>query len=232
MSSMASALGSDGRPETLVSFATRHIQANLADGTIAPGERISPASMAKQLGLSHIPVREALASLAANGYVVHDRGRGYFARILSADDLADINHWRDVLEVEGYRLAVPQLTDHDLQHMTELVRQMAGNLEPEDRAAYLKLHREFHFVCFRRAGSRRLVRMLNYLWDSVQPYTAASPIASRTSHDEHEKLLPLLATRDAEVVLAGLAKHRQIRTDQVAGWGRAAEADALADSQG
>jgi DNA-binding GntR family transcriptional regulator len=230
MSSMPHAPASDGRPETLVSFVTRRIQADLAAGTIAPGDRISPASLAKDLGLSHIPVREALASLAANGYVVHDRGRGYFARILSAEDLADINHWRDVLEIEGYRMAVPLLTDDDLQRMTELVRQMAGNLEPEDRAAYLELHREFHFVCFRRAGSRRLVRMLNYLWDSVQPYTSASPIPSGTSHEQHEKLLPLLATRDPEVVLAGLAKHRQIRSDQVSGWRGAAEADAL--SQG
>jgi DNA-binding GntR family transcriptional regulator len=209
---------SDDRPETMVAYASRRIRASLASGEISPGERLSPNKVAQELGLSHIPVREALASLAATGYVVHERGRGYFARILSSEDLTDIYMWRDVLEREGYRLAVPMLTDDDIAHLTSLVEQMSAVLEPEDRARYLELNREFHFTCFRRVGSRRLIRMLDYLWDSAQPYSTSDPTTSKISNAEHEELLPLLASRDAEAVMAGMTQHRQIRINQVKDW--------------
>lgn len=208
----------DDRPETLVAFATRRIKDALASGEIEPGARLSPNKLAQELGLSHIPVREALASLAAMGYVVHARGRGYFSRILSHEDLADIYHWRDVLEREAYRVGVPLLTDDDLDTMTRLVEQMSRVLEPEDRVEYLALNREFHFVCFHRVGSRRLIRMLTYLWDSAQPYSTGDPTTSRVSNAEHEALLPYLASRDADAVMDAMQDHRQIRIDQVARW--------------
>jgi DNA-binding GntR family transcriptional regulator len=208
----------DGRPETLVSFASRRIKDALVSGAIEPGARLSPNKLATELGLSHIPVREALASLAAMGYVIHARGRGYFSRILSHEDLVDIYLWRDVLEREAYRLAVPKLTDEDIVEMTDLVEQMSHVLEPEDRTQYLALNREFHFVCFRRVGSRRLIRMLTYLWDSAQPYSTGDPTTSKISNAEHEQLLPLLDSRDADAVVEAMKSHRQIRIDQVARW--------------
>jgi DNA-binding GntR family transcriptional regulator len=206
------------RPETLVAYASRRIKASIAKGEIKPGERLSPKTLSQELGLSHIPVREALASLAATGYVVHERGRGYFARILSSEDLADIYQWRDVLEREAYRLAVPKLTDDDIRRMTQLLDQMSRALAPEDRSSYLALNREFHFVCFRRVGSRRLLTMLEYLWDSAEPYSAGDPSTSSLSNAEHVKLLPLLAARNTDAVIAGMQRHRQIRIDQVAAW--------------
>jgi DNA-binding GntR family transcriptional regulator len=208
----------DGRPETLVSFASRRIKDALVSGVIEPGARLSPNKLATELGLSHIPVREALASLAAMGYVIHAGGRGYFSRILSHEDLVDIYQWRNVLEREAYRLSVPQLTDQDIAEMTELVEQMSQVLAPEDRTEYLALNREFHFVCFRRVGSRRLIRMLTYLWDSAQPYSTGDPTTSKISNAEHEELLPLLASRDADAVIEAMKHHRQIRIDQVARW--------------
>lgn len=209
---------SNERPETLVAFASRRIRSSLASGEIKPGDKLSPNKLAGELGLSHIPVREALASLAATGYVVHARGRGYFARKLSYEDLVDIYQWRDVLESEAYRIAVPLLTDDDIARMTDLVEEMSRALEPDSRGSYLELNREFHFICFRRVGSRRLIRMLDYLWDSAQPYSTGDPTTSKASNAEHEELLPLLASRDADAVMNGMHQHRQIRINQVAAW--------------
>jgi DNA-binding GntR family transcriptional regulator len=53
--------------------------------------------------------REALTSLAASGYLEHKPRVGFFVRVLSSDDLADIYHWREILEREAFTMAIPRL---------------------------------------------------------------------------------------------------------------------------
>lgn len=206
------------RPETMVSYAARRIKASLAAGEIRAGERLSAIKLAKDYGLSHIPVREALSSLAATGYVVHDRGRGYFARTLTSEDLEDIYSLRRLLESEAYRRGVPNLTDDDVASMAELVTQMSHKLGAEHRDEYLALNRQFHFIPFHRSGSRRLVRFLNFLWDSAQPYAHLGDLGSSRGNAEHEALLEVLATRDANAVIELMERHRHLRLETVEGW--------------
>jgi DNA-binding GntR family transcriptional regulator len=214
-----------GRPETMVAYAMRRIKDGLAAGEIAAGERLSPSKLAKEYGLSHIPVREALSSLAAMGYAVHDRGRGYFARELNSDDLEDIYSLRQVLEAEAYRRGIPNLTDEDIVEMTELVKQMRGVLDVDSREAYLAINRRFHFIPFRRSGSRRLIQLLNDLWDSAMPYAHLGDITSAEGNADHEYLLTILGSRDAEAVIRAMARHRHLRTERVEGWERSIAVD-------
>jgi DNA-binding GntR family transcriptional regulator len=209
------------RPETLVSYAMRRIRTEIADGTIKPGARLSPHQLAPQFGLSHIPVREALASLSATGRVVHKQGQGYFARELSADDLADIYHWREVLETEAYTMAAPNLADEDLAELRRLIHEMSTLTGPDRRFEYLELNREFHFVIFRRAGSDRLLRFLEYLWDSVEPYGSRGADdlrSSEESHAEHEDMMQVIESRDPERIVMAMDAHRRLGTKHVAAW--------------
>jgi DNA-binding GntR family transcriptional regulator len=214
-----------GLPETLVSYASRRIKSSLTSGQIKAGERLSPSKLAQDYGLSHIPVREALSSLAATGYVVHDRGRGYFARELTSDDLEDIYSLRKLLETEAYRRGVPNLTDQDLKTMTDLVAQMSRKLGEEDRDEYIALNRQFHFVPFRRSNSRRLVRFLDVLWDSAEPYGHLGDIDSTQGNTEHEAMLEILATRDADAVIRMMEQHRHLRMERVEGWEKLQKGD-------
>jgi len=207
-----------GRPETSVAYAKRRIKSAIATGAIAPGARLSPHLLAPEFGLSHIPIREALASLMESGYVVHKQGRGYFARKLTSEDLADIYHWRELLEREAYTTGIPKLVDDDIVEMARLVEQMSRLTGPEDRVEYLELNRQFHFVAFKRAGSRRLLRFLNYLWDSAQPYAMLGDVDSAESHKQHLELIPMFAARDTDAVISAMSKHRQVRVRRVAEW--------------
>jgi DNA-binding GntR family transcriptional regulator len=208
----------DGRPEGLLAYAERRIKTAIADGSIGPGSRLSPHLLAPEFGLSHIPVREALASLAAAGYVDHKPGRGYMVRQLSSEDLTDIYHWRQVLEREAYLMGVPKLTDADIAEMTRLVDQMSTLTSSADRLEYVQLNREFHFVAFRRAGSERLLRFLNSLWDAAAPYSVLEMTDSSISHADHVALLPVFAARDADAVIAAMVGHRNVRVKRVVQW--------------
>jgi DNA-binding GntR family transcriptional regulator len=208
----------DDRPETSVAYAERRIKTDIASGKVKSGDRLSPHLLAPVFGLSHIPIREALSSLSAAGYVVHRRGKGYFARELSSEDLADIYHWRSVLEREALLLAVPKMTDDDIAQMARLVSRMEPLTKPEQRLDFLELNREFHFVAFRRAGSSRLLHFLNYLWDNAQPYATLGKIDSVQNQREHLELIPLFAAHDTEGVIAKMDKHRERRVQHVAEW--------------
>ena len=115
-----------GQPEALLSFIERRVKQAVISGELLPGAKLSPNTIAADLGVSHIPVREALTSLAASGYLEHRPRVGFFVRALSAADLADIYHWRELLEAEAFRMAIPQLTASDFTQMRELTSQMPG----------------------------------------------------------------------------------------------------------
>src|SRR5207245_5648957 len=86
-------------------------------------------------------------------------------------DLADIYHWREILEREAFTMAIPRLNGDDIEEMRRLCGQMQKLTGPGQRREYLTLNRQFHFIAFRPAGSYRLLRFLAYLWDVAASYT-------------------------------------------------------------
>ena len=123
-----------------------------------------------------------------------------------------------MLEREAYLIAVPELTDEDLAEMRRLTDLMSRRTGRADRLEYIQLNREFHFVAFRRVGSERLLRLLNYLWDAAAPYAGLEMTGSTASHAGHLAVLPAFAARDTQDVIAAMDAHRGIRIQHVAHW--------------
>ena len=72
------------QPEALLSYIEKRIKQAVVSGELKPGAKLSPSAVAADLGVSHIPVREALTSLAASGYLEHKPRVGFFVRVLSS----------------------------------------------------------------------------------------------------------------------------------------------------
>ena len=202
---------SGDQPEALVSFVERRIKQAVVSGQLKPGAKLSPSAVASDLGLSHIPVREALTSLAASGYLEHKPRVGFFVRALSSEDLADIYHWREILEGEAFKMAIPRLTADDVTEMRRLCDDMRKLTAPELRREYLTINRQFHFIAFRRAGSDRLLRFLGYLWDVAAPYTYTGLVNSEASRQDHERMMDLFEARDVDGVIETMMHHRHVR---------------------
>jgi DNA-binding GntR family transcriptional regulator len=222
----------EDQPEALLTFVERRVKQAVVSGTYKPGAKLSPSAIAGELGVSHIPVREALTSLAASGYLEHRPRVGFFVRALTSDDLADIYHWREVLECEAFKMAVPKLTEEDIVEMRGLCDQMRRLTASETRREYLALNRKFHFIGFRRAGSERLLRFLSYLWDVAAPYTYAGLVNSEAAHLDHEKLMMLFEARDAAGVIEAMVSHRGKSVEAVARWEARQRGEARQPAQG
>jgi DNA-binding GntR family transcriptional regulator len=189
----------------------------IIDGSLAAGDKLSPTKLATEFGVSHIPVREALAALEAEGYVRRIPRVGFFVAELSLEYTEDVYHWRQVLEDEAHRVAVPKLTDADIARMRELNDEInATEHTPSNR--FLDLNREFHFVAFERAGSQVLLRFLTHLWDAAARYQQTMDQARPSRavlRQHHDALIEAFAARDVNLVNARMAEHRALTLQSI-----------------
>ncbi len=211
--------GRDGRatpPESYVDYAVERIRRAIRAGALRPGDRIATDALADDLGISHIPVREALRMLEAEGHLVREGRRVRVAR-LSPDEADDIYLTRALLERAALELGVPRLTPSDDIRLTALVDELERAAAIGDDGRYHELTRQFHFLPFERARRPWLLRFLRILWDASARYQRAlfEPGRWRTDHvGHHRRLLEALKARDVDRVDAILAEHRHWLTEQ------------------
>lgn len=183
----------------------------LASGRLQPGEKLSADGIARVLGISHIPVREALNKLQVEGHVDWIANRGFFVPQLTLEGAEDVYHWRRVIEDEANRIAVPKLSPQDLRDLERLFDQMQRAVDKDDAIRFHRVNREFHFLPIRRHCSERVVRLLDSLWDAASHYQSVLIRAeSRIPllQDQHSGLMEGFIARDPDIVNATMAGHR------------------------
>lgn len=152
-----------GISETVAS----ELRTAILGGRLAAGTQLRQDHIAAQYNVSHIPVREALRRLEAEGLVTHYPRRGTFVSRLSADECQDVTDMRRVLEVLAVELSVPQAGDEDLDRATQV-------LEAADRSASLddwsRLNWQFHQTLYAPCGRPRLLKTIEGLWQTVDRY--------------------------------------------------------------
>jgi DNA-binding GntR family transcriptional regulator len=205
------------RPEGLQDFATRHILRAIFTGELGPGDKLSPTKLADELEMSHIPVREALAGLSASGHVRRVPRVGFFVAELSLDYIEDVYHWRQVLEDEAHRIAIPKLSDADLARMRKIDEASSRRQIYSDR--YIELRREFHFIPFERAGSDVLVDFLDRLWDASSRYQkllANTDVSAEMLREQQIGLMEAFTARDVDLLTRRMGAHRGVTLEAIA----------------
>ena len=117
--------------------AYQHVRRKLADGTLRPTMKVSLAAIAKEIGTSHIPVREAISQLRSEGYLDHTPSVGFFVRSIGRKEMADLFKVREALEVMAAAEAVERMTEETLVRLEAIFRAMrspvAGDPGPRSR---------------------------------------------------------------------------------------------------
>lgn len=182
---------------------------DIVDGRYPPNARIVETSVARELGTSQAPVREALRGLEALGVVEIMPFKGARVRRPSAEQLLEAYAVRTELESLAARLAVPLLTDQALDVLLAFGEEMQRAADLEDGHAVAVADAGFHAEIVRLAHNRTLERV----WRSLEPFsrtylTLLVPGADvRWTADLHTPILAGLRERDPERVAAALAQH-------------------------
>jgi DNA-binding GntR family transcriptional regulator len=197
------------RRASLVDDVADRLRAEILAGRIAPGERIVAGELARRLDVSHIPVREALRRLEAEGLVVTSPQRATVAAGVALDDLEELYRLRFIIEGGVAREAAARVTAEELRELAELLDELEADADPTS-AAFWALHREFHWGLLAPAGSGWTRRVLDQLWGSSERY-ARLYATTFGSFDEamrqHRQLLRAWKRRDGEAAAALLVAH-------------------------
>jgi len=190
----------------------RALRTDLVTGHFAPGEQLVQESIAERLGVSRVPLREALKILEAEGHVTYHPHRGYFVTQLSTDDLLEVYRLREILETEALEHAVPMLTPVDCDALAELITGVDHAIRDDDVRSISEANRRFHFALFEFSGMPRLVKLIRQLWDATEAYRSvyfASPPNRDRIHDEHIEILEALRRGDIDGTVRWHNIHRQ-----------------------
>lgn len=198
--------------ETKKDYILRQIKKKILDGEFQPGERLKVRPLAQEFGTSEIPVREAIHQLVSTGLVTMTPHVGAVASPISTEDLREIFQIRSALERVATELGAAKLTEEDLTHMFRIQKELEDAVEAGVEPETLnRINREFHMVVYARSGNRRLVSMIEELWNHAGRYPA--PLTGRNeptyqSIKEHRQILEALKARDIEQAAELTEQHK------------------------
>ncbi len=198
------------RPKTTQEQVLEELRRRILTGAIRPGDPIRPDQLAGELGVSRVPVREALKILEGEGQVRYRAHHGYVLTELDLDDLREIYRARQLLEDEAARAALPRLTDTHLAEMRGLCDEME-RLGTDDAAAMAVVNRRFHFVLLEASRMPHLLHHIRLLWNTSDHYRSEYYLDDahrRAVHEEHRRIVEAAAARDADALIAALDEHR------------------------
>ncbi len=186
----------------------RLLQAIL-DGRYPPGSRIVETRAAREFGTSQAPVREALRDLEALGVVEISPFRGARVQRPTAEQLLESHVVRSELESLGARLALPRITDEDLELLAQSVDEMRRAAAGGDSHTEAAADAAFHLRLLRIGRNSTLERV----WQRLEPFsrtyiTLVVPGADRLAIAElHVPILEALRARNEDDAVAAVSRH-------------------------
>jgi DNA-binding GntR family transcriptional regulator len=199
------------RPPTAQQAILAELRRFIVTGQLRPGQKIVQDSLAAQLSVSRVPLREALKILEGEGQVTYSAHQGYSVTELSLSDLMEVYRIREILEAEAVSVAVPLMTSEDIDRLEEAGRDVAAAAQAADLIAMTMANRRFHFALIDACALPRLVWLIRLLWDATEVYRSVYYNQERNREivaTEHQALVAAVKARDANLAVSVLARHR------------------------
>jgi DNA-binding GntR family transcriptional regulator len=205
------AIGSLAR-ETLGERVTGELRSLLVAGRLAPGEKLSLRRVAEALGVSMMPVREAVSRLAADGALEVLPGRAVRVPVLSLAQFRELTRLRLVVEGFAAEEAARQATPADIERIEafDAAFRQAASADPPDSAAAVAANRDLHFALYEAAAMPSLIEMIERLWLKAGPILNLDMrheprrLEGGSAMQAHARLLEAVRRRDAPAARAAL----------------------------
>lgn len=198
------------RPADSSERAYHAIRQMLVEFRLKPEERINEVRLARSLGLSRTPVREALNRLASEGFVSLTPNRGFFVRALSIEGLLDLYELRVIIECSAFRLMCQRGTDEAIAKLVDYWTEIEPGYRTRDPDEVLGQDERFHLLIAEAAGNPEIVSQLESINARIRFIRRIQ--IEHISHDDnqitaHRAIASAARDRDAEAGVAVLEKH-------------------------
>jgi DNA-binding GntR family transcriptional regulator len=211
-------------PRTSQAIAVRELRDRIVGGALAPGSKIIQEATAEELGVSVIPLREALKELSAHGLLEYRPQRGYFVVELTMSGLARLEDARNVVENAAECAALPNIDDARLSAIADAAHTHRVAGESADGERMNAANRRFHQLILEPCDNPYLLRFVKQVWDGMEPYwgvvyrraelsQAWAELAPEVLAD-HQRIVDAITDGNTAAAMHCLAQHRQ-RSDAI-----------------
>lgn len=186
----------------------RHL---IIDEVLPAGTTLNQADLARRLGVSRIPMREAFRMLQQEGLIDVQLNQRATIRELSVHEVESLYGTRIVLESLGTRITAGHLSDDEYAHGIDLLEQMSTAIGASDGARWMTLHRDFHALCSARTDEP-LSELIRSLSERTERYLrlvqrVSHPDTVDATHREHRAIIEAVHRGDAASAGALMADH-------------------------
>ncbi|WP_367760392.1 GntR family transcriptional regulator [Ammoniphilus sp. 3BR4] len=176
-------------------------------GKFEPGERIVQEEIANSLGVSRMPVREALRKLEAEGLIQIEPNRGAVVKPLSLEDIEEIYLLRSVLEKMAVEESLKKIQKQDIVEMESLVTIMD---QVDEVDYFISTNIEFHRLLMKHCTKKRLLSFINTLWNGFPQQTPhLLENQMKKSNQEHREILEAVKENEVQKAAELVSNHVQ-----------------------
>jgi DNA-binding GntR family transcriptional regulator len=202
--------GSEPLTKSASVAATELIRRAIVEGRLEPGRRLKEEELARELGISRTPVREALLVLQTEGLIESAPNRGATVRAHEPSDLDDLYQLRALLEGFAARLAAARIRESEVGELRASCERFVALRAEDDVVKLVRENVRFHDVILAAARSERLAQMVRSVIQLplvYRSYVWYSPEQKLISEHYHRQLTVALAAGDAERAELVMKEH-------------------------
>jgi GntR family transcriptional regulator, rspAB operon transcriptional repressor len=201
------------RRERAVDAVYQALRQAILGSLMKPGERLNVEELARKLGVSLTPVRQAIQQLATEGLIEIKPRSGTFVASLSAKEVSDTFDIRCALECLAAEKAAENIKPEEIRKLKSLLNSLREAVKTdEDQSRHESDNLEFHLVLLRASGNERLVAMyqdLNAHLKIARIHAGDTHWVSRLAEEqrEHEAIVDALEKREVPALIEAIRKH-------------------------
>jgi DNA-binding GntR family transcriptional regulator len=211
-------LKSINQPLPLAKMAYEVLRDSILNGELGSGEIYNEMALAKDLGISRTPVREALLELAVQGLVVFLPRRGVMIKHLTKQDVLEIFELREAIELAAIEKVIKKRASNNLVKIERMLQAQRKALGKNDHVDFMKADRTFHAVFSEMTKNRRFVNILENVRDLVHFMGMQGLSVEGRAEDviaEHEKILEAVKEGDLARAREATIRHLESSRDAV-----------------
>jgi len=197
---------------TVADATTDQLRQLIISGALADGVPLRQDALAEELGVSRIPVREALARLEGEGLAASFPHRGYFVTALSREEILELFELRSLLEPELLRAAIPKMSADDLDQAQAVLFSYNVDIDNADVPSWGEHNTRFHMSLYAPSARRKTLEIVRGLLVNTDRYTRLVLTLGTgvdQAKEDHGGLLDLCRKRAVNQAVALLHDHIQ-----------------------
>lgn len=196
--------------ESISSKVYSHLKENILSGEIAAGAHLLEAQIAKQMGISRAPIREAFLQLEADGLVEVRANQGTFVRDLSIDDVREIYTARCLIEGYAASLAAKRATPEDIERLRQSLSDVLDTAKKGDYQATVVADFNMHRTIWQISGHKIIFEILQRLENQIRMFMALQAPLYEHLYDsvkDHKEIFEYISRGDSEAAKSSTEAH-------------------------